>query len=103
MTDIEEIREAIMRLSMCAIRECELCKYKDCPEKDLPSDECKARSIENVSILVNEFLRERPFKCKECRWMAYGKEGSPICTAYDGMCSIVEDSFCSCFKRRKEK
>lgn len=33
MTDKEMIREAIMRLSMCANKECEICKYKDRPKK----------------------------------------------------------------------
>ena len=36
MTDKEMIREAIMRLSMCANKECEICKYKDRPKNELP-------------------------------------------------------------------
>lgn len=58
MTDKEKIREAIMRLSMCANRECEICKYKDRPKNELPSETCKERSIKNVSILADEFLRK---------------------------------------------
>ena len=34
----EKLREAIMRLTMCARRECEICKYKDRPKSELPSD-----------------------------------------------------------------
>ena len=28
----EQVREALMRLSMCARKECEICKYKDRPK-----------------------------------------------------------------------
>lgn len=28
----EHVREALMRLSMCARKECEICKYKDRPK-----------------------------------------------------------------------
>lgn len=57
MTNEEAIREAIMRLFMCANKECVICKYKDRPVGDLPSDACKERSIKNASRLAHEFLK----------------------------------------------
>ena len=70
MNNKEKVREAIMRLSMCANRECEICKYKNRPKTDLPSEECKERSIKNVCILADEFLRKdtvEVVRCKDCK------------------------------------
>lgn len=55
----EEIREAIMRLAMCARRECTICKYKDRPKSELPSDDCIERINKNINILADEFLRKK--------------------------------------------
>lgn len=49
----EQVREALMRLSMCARKECEICKYKDRPKVELPSDDCKERSTKNMNIQDN--------------------------------------------------
>lgn len=49
----ETVREAIMRLSMCARRECEICIYKDRSKLELPSDECKKRATKNMNILAD--------------------------------------------------
>ena len=46
-----------MRLSMCARKECEICKYKDRPKTELPSDDCKERSTKNINILADVCLR----------------------------------------------
>lgn len=54
----EEIREAIMRLSMCACRDCKICKYKTDSKDKMPSEDCRDRTIKNVNILADEFLRE---------------------------------------------
>ena len=54
----EKVREALMRLSMCARKECEICKYKDRPKAELPSDDCKERSIKNMNILADVCLRD---------------------------------------------
>lgn len=54
----EEIREAIMRLSMCAYRECEICKYKTDSKDKMPSENCKDRTSRNINILADEFLRK---------------------------------------------
>lgn len=54
----EEIREAIMRLSMCACRECEICKYKTDSKDKMPSEDCKDRAKRNMNILADEFLRK---------------------------------------------
>ena len=102
MSDVEKIREAIMRLSMCAIRECEICKYKDRPKSELPSEDCKERSVKNVSILANEFLRKRPLRCKDCAYFSYDKFGDAGCCAPVGLNVPDEDSFCSYGKRREE-
>lgn len=53
----EQVREALMRLSMCARKECEICKYKDRPKAYLPSDECKERSTKNMNILADVCLK----------------------------------------------
>lgn len=55
--DEETIREALMRLSMCARKECEICKYKDRPKAELPSDDCKERATKNMNILADVCLR----------------------------------------------
>ena len=47
-----------MRLSMCARKECEICKYKDRPKTELPSDDCKERSTKNMNILADVCLRD---------------------------------------------
>ena len=54
----EKLREAIMRLVMCARRECEICKYKDRPKSELPSDYCKERSTKSMNILVDFCLKD---------------------------------------------
>lgn len=53
----DQLREAIMRLTMCALRECEVCRYKDRPKIELPSEECKKRTKQNMSILANVCLK----------------------------------------------
>lgn len=53
----EKLREAIMRLTMCARRECEICKYKDRPKSDLPSEYCKDLSTQNMHILADFCLK----------------------------------------------
>ena len=53
----EQVREALMRLSMCARKECEICKYKDRPKVELPSYDCKERSTKNMNILADVYLR----------------------------------------------
>lgn len=55
-SDKERIREAIMRLSMCARKECEICKYKDRPKDLLPSDDCKERSAKNINLIADLLL-----------------------------------------------
>lgn len=55
----DEVREAIMRLSMCACRECEICKYKSDAKCKMPTEECKERSRRNASLLAEALLRRR--------------------------------------------
>lgn len=54
----EQVREALMRLSMCARKECEICKYKDRPKAELPSDDYKERSTKNTNILADVCLSD---------------------------------------------
>lgn len=54
----EKVREAIMRLHMCACRECEICKYKTDSKDKMPSEDCKKRATKNMNILADEFLRK---------------------------------------------
>ena len=54
----EKVREAIMRLHMCACRECEICKYKTDSKDKMPSADCKERATKNMNILADEFLRK---------------------------------------------
>lgn len=49
----EQVREAIMRLTMCARRECDICIYKDRPKEELPSDKCQKRATKNMNILAD--------------------------------------------------
>lgn len=58
----EQAREALMRLSMCARKECEICKYKDRPKVELPSEDCKERAIQNMNVLANVCLRRETEK-----------------------------------------
>lgn len=104
MTDNETIREAIMRLSMCANRECEICKYKDRPKSDLPSEDCKERSKKNVSILEDEFLKKGDneiIHCIDCKYLeisgCYGECGM----ARLGI--VHPDDYCSRGERKDEK
>lgn len=60
----EQVREAIMRLHMCACRECEICKYKSDIKDKMPSESCKERATQNANILAKEFL-----KIKKVEWI----------------------------------
>lgn len=52
----DQVRESLMRLTMCARKECATCIYKDRPIEDLPSDECKQRATKNMNILADVCL-----------------------------------------------
>lgn len=52
----ESVREALLRLSMCARKECVICKYKDRPIDQLPSEDCKDRATKNTHILADIVL-----------------------------------------------
>ena len=56
----EEMQEALMRLTMCARKECFMCKYKkDRPMKELPSNDCKEMTTENMNILADACIRNQ--------------------------------------------
>jgi hypothetical protein len=88
----EQVREAIMRLSMCARKECEICKYKDRPKADLPSDEYKARSTKNMNILCDVCMCNAPVsqpKPKRCN--APRETLCWECAKNGGLCSWSEN------------
>lgn len=104
MTNKETIREAIMRLSMCANRECEICKYKDRQKSELPSEDCKERSIKNVSVLADELLRKGDneiIHCINCKYLeisgCYGECGM----ARLGI--VHPDDYCSRGERKESQ
>ena len=49
----DQVREAIMRLTMCARGECAICVYKDRPKEELPSEICKKRATKNMTIIAD--------------------------------------------------
>lgn len=51
----EEVREALMRLTMCAREECSICKY----ENDCGYDKQVETATENMDTIINAFT-ERP-------------------------------------------
>lgn len=65
MIHTKQRREALMRLSMCARKECEICKYKDRPKSELPSDDCKERATKNMNILADACLRDETISNEE--------------------------------------
>lgn len=69
----EQVREAIMRLHMCACRECEICKYKSDIKDKMPSESCKERATQNANILAKEFLKQ----IKKAEWILPREELPP--------------------------
>lgn len=54
----ELMREALMRLLMCARRECKICKYKTDNKEKMPSKRCKELALKNANILADAVLRD---------------------------------------------
>ena len=69
----EQVREAIMRLHMCACRECEICRYKSDIKDKMPPESCKERATQNAHILAKEFLKEN----KKTGWILPRRELPP--------------------------
>lgn len=57
MSNKERVVEAIMRLTMCARRQCSICKYNNHQNSVHLSDECQDRITENMNILADELFR----------------------------------------------
>lgn len=57
MSNKERVMEAIMRLTMCARRQCSICKYNTHQNNVNLSDECQDRITENMNILADELFR----------------------------------------------
>ena len=54
MTDREQLQEAILRMTMCARRECAVCKYSI---NEQPSEDCDRRITANINVLVTTFCK----------------------------------------------
>ena len=95
MTDRERLQEAIMRMTMCARRECTVCKYS---MSEQPSEDCDGRITANMNVLADLILRETSpavVKCGECRHShkaTVNGKGFLICPA-TGL-DITENDFC---------
>ena len=57
MSNKEKVRLAIMRLTMCARRQCSICKYNNHQNSVHLFGECQDRITENMNILADEFFR----------------------------------------------
>lgn len=94
MTDRERLQEAIMRMTMCARRECAVCKYS---ANEQPSEDCGGRITANMNVLVDLVLRAAGpavVKCGGCRHSHEAKineKGFLICPA-TGL-DIAENNF----------
>ena len=103
MTDRERLQEAIMRMTMCARRECAVCKYS---MNERPSKDCDRRITANMNVLADLVLREADpavVKCGECRHShkaTVNGKGFLICPA-TGL-DITENDFCFLGERRNE-
>ena len=104
MTDRERLQEAIMRMTMCARRECAVCKYS---MNEQPSEDCDGRITANMNVLADLVLREADpavVKCGECRHShkaTVNGKGFLICPA-TGL-DITENDFCFLGERRGEE
>ena len=54
----EPEREAILRLTMCARRNCEICKYGPKKPRVKLSESCEKRITENMNLLAKACYRE---------------------------------------------
>ena len=62
-TMTEEVREALMRLTMCAREECAICKYKDKCNFDFQYEE----STKNMNTILDSLMRS---KCEvNAKWI----------------------------------
>lgn len=50
----DDVREALIRLTMCANRECAVCEHRYTPITIVPSPECKARISFNINLLTDK-------------------------------------------------
>lgn len=60
----EEVRGALMRLSMCAREDCVICKYKDKCNFDFQYEE----STKNMNTILDSFMRSKCAEPKHGTW-----------------------------------
>ena len=87
----EQVREAIMRLSMCARRECAVCIHKDRPIEALPSDECKKRATKNMNIIADVCMCSVPIVAKKPKGITKKHTLCWKCQKACGGCSWSKD------------
>lgn len=90
----EEVREAIMRLTVCARRNCDVCKHKDRPKAELPSDECKKIITKSMNILADVCLCNVPQISAPIEHPKRGHKRKTICwecAKNGGLCSWSEN------------
>lgn len=87
----EQVREAIMRLSMCARKECTACKYRDGSKEDLPTEECKKRATRNMNIIADVCMRDAPAPLKPKRTFHKKNTLCWDCAKNGGLCSWSEN------------
>ena len=84
----EEVREALMRLTMCAMEECEMCKYKN----ECGFDFQYEISIDNMHTILNAFnSADRPTDWTPLRFEDEYKMTSDFPWELDGSWVIVTD------------
>ena len=101
----EEVREAIMRLTMCAREECDICKFGHNHDNDCNFSKQVNRATENMNTILNAFKSaDRPmgewehkpsksgewiwWQCSECGAVIYSESEADrkIHHAYCGVC-----------------
>ena len=100
-TFAEEVREALMRLTMCAREECGMCKYKD----DCDFDKQYEMATENMNTILNAFKcvsAERVVRCKDCLQKHIGGSVTHYywCDRWD--MEVDDTDYCAWGERREE-
>ena len=100
-TFTEEVREALMRLTMCAREECGMCKYKD----DCDFDKQYEMATENMNTILNAFKcvsAERVVRCKDCLQKHIGGSVTHYywCDRWD--MEVDDTDYCAWGERREE-
>ena len=106
----EEVREALMRLAMCAREECGMCKYKD----ECGFDFQYKISTDNMNTLADALLRSKcevdaksadaveVVRCKDCRMTRGRDEHIWRWWCFVHQEYMADDYYCADGKRRED-